>query len=196
MSLLDLLLGIIVGTSIIAGWVAGFARVGIGFCAAIAGLLFGFWFYGTPAAWFHKFVSSDTVCSFLGFFTIFLGCMIVGELIAKIVSKLFRWTGLSWLDRLLGAGFGFVRGAFIGAVFAAVLLAFTPKPMPNWMVDSKLLPYAVEASDAFTALAPAALKNAFQEGLTEIRKDWDATLKKSQRRGEPEKGNGKKKDGK
>src|SRR6185437_3800616 len=146
--------------------------------------------------WFHKFVSSETASNFLGFFFIFIACGILGTLIGKIVSKLFRWTGLSWLDRLLGAGFGLVRGAFIGAVFVAVLLAFTPKPMPNWMIDSKLLPYAVEASDAFTALAPSALKTAFHEGLDEIRKDWDATVKKSQRHGDSEKNTNKKKDDK
>ena len=196
MSLLDLVLGIIIAASVIAGWVAGFARVGIGFCAAIAGLVFGFWFYGTPAAWLHKLISSEAASNFLGFCAIFFACLVVGALLAKMVSKLFRWTGFSWLDRLLGAGFGFVRGGFIGAVFVAVLLAFAPKPMPNWMVDSKLMPYAVEASDAFTALAPAALKNAFREGLQEIRKDWEATLKKSQRRGESKKETGKKKDGK
>jgi membrane protein required for colicin V production len=179
MSLLDLLLGVIVGTSILAGFMAGFARVGIGFCAAVAGLVFGFWFYGVPAAWIHKYIGSVTASNFLGFSAVFFAFVIAGALIAKIFSKLFKWTGLSWLDRLLGAGFGFVRGGFIGVAFVAILLAFTPKPLPNWMIDSKLLPYAVDASNMFAAMAPNALKEAFQSGLAEIRKDWDEQLQKS-----------------
>src|SRR5579863_6390638 len=164
MSLLDLLLGLIIGTSIVAGFIAGFARVGIGFCAAVAGLLFGFWFYGIPADWIHKHIDSQTVSNFLGFFVVFFAFVIAGALIGKLFSKLFKWTGLSWLDRLLGAGFGFVRGSFIGVAFVAVLLAFTPRPLPNWMVDSVLLPYAVDASDLFSAMAPHALKEAFRAG--------------------------------
>ena len=66
-SLLDLLLGLIVGASVMAGFIAGFARVGIGFCAAIAGIVFGFWYYETPAAWIHKLISSQTASNVLGF---------------------------------------------------------------------------------------------------------------------------------
>ncbi len=104
--------------------------------------------------------------------------MLVGALIGKLLSKLFKWTGLSWLDRLLGGAFGFVRGSLIAIAFVAVLLAFTPKPLPNWMVDSKMLPYAIDASDMCAALAPRAIKDAFRESMREIAETWDDQLKK------------------
>lgn len=182
MSLLDLLLAIIVISSLMAGFVAGFARVGIGFCAAVAGLIFGFWFYGIPAAWFHKFVSSLPLSNVFGFLFVFWAVLMAGALIAKLVSTLFKWTGLSWLDRLLGAAFGIVRGAVIGVGFVAVLLAFSPRPLPNWMVGSMLLPYAVDASDLFASIAPADLKEAVRDGLQEIHKDWDDQLRKARRK--------------
>src|SRR5580692_2380198 len=173
----------VVGTSLVTGFLAGFARVGIGFIATVSGVLFGFWFYWIPADWFHKHVSSSTaLSSLLGFFSVFFAFVLVGALIGKLLSKFFKWTGLSWLDRLMGAAFGFVRGSFIGVAFVAVLLAFTPKPLPNWMVDSKLLPYAVDASDVFSTMAPHALKEAFRSGLVEIRKDWDEEVKRSNRK--------------
>lgn len=179
MSLLDLLLALIVVSSVIAGYSAGFARVGIGFCAAILGILFGFWFYAIPGAWIHKFISSQLLSNVLGFVVVFWTLLLVGTVVSAAVAKIFRWTGLSWLDRLAGAGFGVIRGAVIGVAFVAVLLAFSPRPLPNWMVTSQMLPYAVEASDVFASLAPAELKLAFREGLTEIRKDWDDQLRKS-----------------
>lgn len=178
MNLLDILLVMIVAGSVVAGFVAGFARVGIGFLATIAGLLFGFWFYGIPAAMIHKYVSSQQFCNLLGFMLVFLGAIALGGLFAKLLSKIFKWTGLSWLDRLLGGMFGVVRGALIAIAFVAVLMAFTSKPLPNWMVDSKLLPYAVDASDLCASLAPQALKEGFEDGLREIRRTWDEQLKK------------------
>jgi membrane protein required for colicin V production len=181
-SLLDILLGLIVVSSVMAGFVAGFARVGIGFCATIAGILLGFWYYETPAAWIHKTLSSQTVSNVLGFLVILWAVLLVGALVAKLVATMFKWTGLSWLNRVLGAAFGFARGALIGVAFVAVLLAFAPKPVPNWMVNSLLLPYAIDASDICASIAPAALKDAFRDGMQEIRKDWEEQLKKAKRK--------------
>jgi membrane protein required for colicin V production len=182
-NLLDILLVILIAASVATGFVAGFARVGIGFLATVVGLVFGFWFYGIPAATIHKYVSSDALSFIFGFLLVFLGCIAVGGLIAKLLSKLFKWTGLSWLDRLFGGAFGVVRGALIAIAFVAVLMAFVSKPLPNWMVDSKLLPYAVDASDVCASLAPQALKDAFQDSLHEIRKAWQDQLKRKKKPG-------------
>jgi membrane protein required for colicin V production len=181
-SLLDLLLGLIVLSSVMAGYVAGFARVGIGFCATVAGIVFGFWYYEVPAGFLHKYIISPAISKVLGFLVVFWAVLLVGALVAKMFATLFKWTGLSWLDRLLGAAFGLVRGALIGVAFVAVLLAFAPKPLPNWMVNSLLLPYAINASDICASIAPDAVKDAVREGMQEIRKDWEEELKKAKRK--------------
>lgn len=185
MNLLDLLLVIVIGGSVAAGFLAGFARVGIGFIAAISGVLFGFWFFGIPAEWFHRRMhASETLSNLLGFFAVFFGFVIAGALLGTLLAKLFKWTGLSWLDRVLGGAFGFVRGGLMAIAFVAVLMAFTPKPLPNWMHDSLVLPYAVDASDLCAALAPNAIKQAFREGLLDLRKAWDDQLKKKKKKTE------------
>jgi membrane protein required for colicin V production len=185
-NLLDLLLVIVVGASVVTGFMAGFARVGIGFIAVITGMLFGFWFYGIPAEWLHRHLSSNTLSKLLGFFLVFYAVVFVGALIGKLLAKLFKWTGLSWLDRLLGGAFGLVRGSLIAVAFIAVLMAFTPKPTPNWMVDSMVLPYAIDASNICAALAPKALKDAFRESMYDIRKAWDDQLKKQHKKKDPD----------
>ena len=63
MSLLDILLAIIIGASVYAGFRVGLARASVGFIAAIAGIIFGFWFYGIPAAWFRERIGSDTAAT-------------------------------------------------------------------------------------------------------------------------------------
>ena len=176
MSLLDLLVVIVVGASMAAGFVAGFARVSIGFLAAILGVVFGFWFYGIPAGWVHRYLHSAAVSNLIGFLLVFWAILAIGALFAKVTSKLFKWTGLSWLDRLLGGAFGLVRGALIAVVMIAVLLAFTPKPMPNWIAKSQMLPYAMEASNTITSLAPNAIKDAFRESMLELRTLWHEQL--------------------
>lgn len=179
MSLLDFLVVIVIASSVAAGLIAGFARVSIGFLAAILGVVFGFWFYGVPAGWVHRYLYSAALSNLIGFLLVFWSILAIGALVAKITSKLFKWTGLSWLDRLLGGAFGMVRGALIAVVMIAVLLAFTPRPMPNWMVKSQVLPYAMEASSAIASLAPNTIKNAFRESMQELRRLWNQQLTES-----------------
>ena len=184
MSLLDILLIAIVGASVIFGFLAGFARAGLGFLAAFTGMLFGFWFYGIPAAWIRGYVNSPTFANLAGFLVVFLACVLLGGLIGKLLSKLFKWTGLSGLDHVAGAGFGLVRGGVAAVAFISVLLAFTSKPPPRWITDSAMLPYVMGTSNVFAALAPRALKDAVRETVREIRQAWDDEVRKSQKRGD------------
>lgn len=179
MNLLDIVLVVIIAGSVVTGFLAGFARVGIGFLATFAGVLVGFWFYGIPADWIHDHgVHSEAASNLLGFLVVFLACTTLGHMIGKLLSKLFKWTGLSWLDRILGAAFGFVRGGLIGIVLVAVLLAFTARPLPNWVIHSRVLPYSIDASNLCADLAPNAIKDAFRESMRDIRKAWEEQFKK------------------
>lgn len=185
MTLLDLLIAVIVAASVVAGFVAGFLRVGIGMLALVCGVVFGFWFYGVPAAWVHQYVRSQAFCNLIAYFLIFIGCLLVGSALAKLMAKIFRWTGLSWLDRLLGGVFGLFRGALIVVALVAVLMAFTPKPPPNWMVNSITLPYAVNASNMMSQLAPSGIKDAFRDSLLEVRKAWVEQVRAARKELEP-----------
>ena len=178
-SLLDLIVLLILGLSAGAGFMAGFARVGIGFIAAVFGVLFGFWFYGIPAGWVHAYIHSVLASNLIGFALVFWAFLLAGALFGRVVSKLFKWTGLSWLDRLMGGVFGMVRGALVAVALIAMLMAFTPKPMPNWMVDSKVLPYAMDTSNLLAGLAPNAIKEAFRDSMREMHRIWDEQLRKS-----------------
>ena len=179
MNLLDLLLIAIVAVSVAVGFVAGFARAAIGFIAVIGGILCGFWFYGIPGDWLHRYFSSTTLSNILGFLVVFFGFQLAGGIVGKIVAKLFKWTGLTFIDRIMGAAFGLVRGTLAAVAFVAVLLAFNPTPPPNWMIDSTLLPYAIDASHVCASLAPHALTDAFRTSMNEIRKIWDDQVKKA-----------------
>ena len=181
MSLLDLLLAVIVGGSVVFGFLAGFARAGVSFLAAIAGVLFGFWFYGIPADFIHRYVGSQTFSNIAGFLVVFFVCVLMGALIGKLLAKLLKWTGLSWLDRMMGAGFGLVRGVVAAVAFVSILLAFTPRPIPNWMTGSLLLPYAIDASNMVATLAPRALKNSVRETVSEMHQLWEDQVRKSRR---------------
>lgn len=182
MNLLDLLLAAIVCGSVISGFISGFTRAALGMVSAFAGVILGFWFYEVPGAWFVGITGSQMVANLFGFFAVFLLTMAAGALVARALSGLFKLVGLSGLDRLMGAGFGLVRGTFVAAAAVAVLVAATPRPVPGWMQGSALLPYALGASDLAASLAPQTLKDSLSGSIGEIRKAWSDEVEKAKRK--------------
>ncbi len=174
MNWIDLVLLLVVASSVLAGFSAGFARVTVGFVAMLVGLFCGFWFYGIVAQYFVDYVSSRTIANLIGFFTILAGVLILGAIVGRILAKFFKWAGLSWLDRLLGGAFGVVRGFIIAAAMAAVLLAFAPTPPPPSVVESRFLPYVIDGADVLASLTPRELREGFHATKDKVKAVWSA----------------------
>jgi membrane protein required for colicin V production len=106
--------------------------------------------------------------------------VITGAIVGRVLAKLFRWVGLSWLDRLLGAAFGLVRGAVVAVALVTVILAFAPTPPPASIVQSKTLPYVIDTSSVLSAVTPHEVKDAFRETKEKVKKMWlDRVLHKT-----------------
>ena len=87
--------------------------------------------------------------------------------------------GLSFVDRLLGAGFGVVRGLLISIALVLALLAFTPgKSPPNAVVHSRVAPYVIDAARVCAAVAPHELKDGFRKSYEQVKTIWGNALKK------------------
>lgn len=69
--------------------------------------------------------SSEVVQYAAGFAVVFIGCAFVGGLLTFLVSKLVAAMGLAPVDRVLGAGFGAVRGIVL-LLAATVVVGMTP----------------------------------------------------------------------
>ena len=176
MNWVDLLLAIVVCASIVSGFMAGFARVGIGTAATFIGIFAGFWCYGLAGAYVLDYVSSRPLANLIGFFIVFLSIVLLGALIGRLVAAVFKWIGLSWFDRLLGATFGAVRGLLVAIAFVTVFLAFAPNPPPRSITDSLLLPYVVDASNVLSMATPHEIKDAFRQTREKVKRIWDEQL--------------------
>ena len=70
---------------------------------------------------------------------VFIGVLLVVAIARLLISLLLKAAGLGFLDRLLGAGFGVLRGVLV--VLAAVRVAgMTPLPQVAWWRDAMLAP--------------------------------------------------------
>jgi membrane protein required for colicin V production len=178
---LDILLAILILWSLVTGFLKGFARMGVGFVATILALLGGLWFYGTAGSFFLPHVSSKALANCIGFFLIFCALIALGALVGRLLAWMFKWVGLSWLDRLMGAAFGAVRGLILAIVVVMALLAFSSAPPPRSVVHSRIAPYVIDAARAVVAFAPRELKDEFHRSYEKVKKIWSEALQKGLR---------------
>ncbi len=168
----DIVLALIIVLSVIAGLRSGFARVVVGLLATIVGLLLGFWCYRIVAAKLTTLMRTPALADICGFLIIFFGVLIAGALVAALLANLFRWIGLSWFDHFLGGVAGFARGILMVAALAAILVAFVPSPVPSFIANSRMLPYASHVAAALAEMAPRDLKDSFFQEWQNLKQFW------------------------
>ena len=172
MTLLDFILLAAIAGAAIKGLSGGFARVGVGFIASIVGIFCAFWSYGITSAWIMPYVNSRPVANLLGFLVILIAFSIAGTLIGHVLARIFRWAGLSWLDRLGGAAFGLVQGLVIAVALVTVVIACAPTPPPDMLARSRVVPYLLGPSDAMAAMIPRELRDSFRDTTGRVRDMW------------------------
>ena len=169
---LDISLLLIIVWSAFSGLRAGLARVVVGLAATVLGLVAGFWCYRLIAAKILPWVKTVTIANVLGFLLILASALVLGALIGSLLSRLFRWIGLSWFNHLLGGLAGVLRGALIISALLDFFVAFSPSPTPAVLETSQVLPYVSRLSGWLVDLAPRELKDAFTEQIQNLRQIW------------------------
>lgn len=166
----DVVLLLILLASALSGLRSGLARVLIRLISTVVGVVAGFWCYRMVAAQLMPIIRTEVVANILGFCAVFCGVLIVGAVIAALLSRLFQWIGLSWFNHLLGGIAGVIRGALVIAVLVDILVAFSPSPTPQFISNSSLLPYTTEISAWLVELAPRELKDTFIQQMENLRR--------------------------
>ena len=135
----DIVLLAIVGLSTLVGLWRGFVVEVMSLAVWVAAFWLAFAFGDEAAALFAGAVQAAGARLFLGYAALFIAALLVGGLATWLMGKLVKSTGLSGTDRILGLGFGLLRGAALACVLV-LLLGFTPLPQDAWWRESRLLP--------------------------------------------------------
>lgn len=181
MNWLDIVLFLILLLSTLSAARRGFSREVIGIGAAIVGLIGGIWFYGLAGSFLLPYVSSPQVANFIGFFIVFVACVILGSIVSAIVQRFMQTVGLSWFDRLLGAVFGLGRGALLGLGVIIALVAFAPAvaadSAPAAVAQSRIAPYVLAGANFLVSIAPKEMKDGFRLHYGQLKAFWDRNKK-------------------
>ena len=136
----------------------------------IQGVLLAAWFHRDVARLFKDVVRTENIALFLGFSLIFLVTLLVGFVAIWFAARFMKFAKIEWADRLLGAGFGFIRGWMI---CAAVLLALTAfEIQTERLKNSELAPYFLPGSRVIAIMTPYEIKAKFLVGYRAMERWW------------------------
>jgi membrane protein required for colicin V production len=163
MTLADWFICAVVLLNVVTAAMQGFFSEALTMAGLVVGYLVAAWKYHGLAEWLESFLKNPWLAEILGFLTIFFAIVLLFGLAARTARWLMRQSGLSGLDRFLGAILGLLKGGLMVAVILMGMTAFTPTS--KLLANSQLAPYFLVVGRAAIWLAPTELRARFNQGL-------------------------------
>jgi membrane protein required for colicin V production len=126
MTFFDLIVLALVGASLIAGALRGFVRALIATLAMFVGVVVAARSYEVAGSFLRasNLVESNAAANAWGFLLIVGFALALGFAAGQLLKGSLKRARLEWMDRALGAVFGFVRGMAVCCVIYLALTAF------------------------------------------------------------------------
>ena len=110
--------------------------------------------FGADVAEVFTGIEQPSARLFVGYACVFVGVLLLGGVVTWALGKFIANTGLSATDRVLGVGFGLLRGLVLACV-AVLLMGFTSLPSEPWWQSSKLMPGVQLGAEWMQGFLPA-----------------------------------------
>ena len=163
MTLADWMICAVLLLNVITAAIQGFFAEALTMAGLIVGYIVAAWRYRGFAEWLEQYLKNPWLAEILAFLIIFFAIVILFGIAARIARWVMRKSGLSGLDRFLGALLGLLKGALMVAVILMGMTAF--EPTSKLLQNSQLAPYFLVAGNAAKWMAPAELRMRFDQGL-------------------------------
>ena len=151
----DFALIAIVALSTLFAFARGIVRELIALAAWVVGLVAAFAYAGAVASWFYGLDISAAAKHVIAFALILIAALVGGALVARTLSSAVKAIGLGFVDRLLGAVFGALRGLAVVVLFA-LAAGMTTLPKQDWWQNAVLARALAEAALSLKPYLPRA----------------------------------------
>jgi membrane protein required for colicin V production len=149
----DIVVSLIVVLAALAGLARGFVGEIVSLLAWVAGIVAVRFFYTPVKAIAERYTGTESGSAILALVVIFLGAFILVRIVGGKLSAGTKASIIGPIDRVLGLGFGAVKGVLGAALlFLLINLAFDTidpgEPSPDWIASARTAPTLAMVSKA------------------------------------------------
>jgi len=131
----------ILGLSIVLSLWRGFVREAISLAGWVAAFVVANMYVGNLASFLTPWIDNVTGRYVASYAILLAGTLVVGGITGLLAAQMVKASGLTVMDRLLGTGFGLVRGIIIALVLMYLLRQLAPPQNLVWLEQAQLTPY-------------------------------------------------------
>ncbi|HEY9404723.1 MAG TPA: CvpA family protein [Pyrinomonadaceae bacterium] len=162
MTFFDLIVLALVGASLISGALRGFVRALVATLAMFAGVVVAARSYEAAGSLLQDLdlVESNAAANAWGFLLIVGIALALGFAAGQLLKGSLRRAKLEWMDRMVGAAFGFARGMALCCVIYLALTAFPVRL--ETVAEARTAPALAEGAKLISWLTSADVRARFE----------------------------------
>lgn len=138
---------VIVAISSLMSLQRGFIREALSLVTWVVAFVIARVFSGSLSVYLTDVIDSPAMRLIAAFAGLFIVTLIVGAVVGALIKALVTATGLTTTDRVLGMGFGAVRGGLVVVVIIIVLKLIPEIQNEVWWKQSVLIPHFLVFED-------------------------------------------------
>lgn len=156
MTALDIIVLFLLGSGAAFGFLRGFVQEALSMIAWVLIILAVYMFHTPATAALAEVVGSDSGAAVLAFLALVIVIFALGKWIAKSIGAKSRKSLLGPIDRVLGFGFGMLKGLIIATlIFLLFVMGYdlvygADAGRPEWMTNSRTYPLLNASGDAMS----------------------------------------------
>lgn len=164
----DILVLVVVGLAATFGFLRGFVQEAISLFAGVVAIVAIHTLHTPLAVVLTPHVGTESGASVLAFFLLLIIPYLTVRMVARYLGTASRASALAPVDRVLGFGFGAVKGTLIIVLgYSVLILAYDtiwgPKGRPGWITHSRTYNFIDASSEAMVKMISQRRREAAQE---------------------------------
>ena len=156
MTALDIIVLFLLGSGAVFGFLRGFVQEALSMIAWLLIIVAVRMFHASATAALAEAVGSDSGAAVLAFLAIVIVIYALGKWISKSIGAKSRKSVLGPIDRVLGFGFGMLKGLIMATlIFLLFVMGYdlvygADEGRPEWMTTSRTYPLLNASGDAMS----------------------------------------------
>ncbi len=169
MNTFDIVIAVLIAFFIIRGVFRGFVKEFFSIVGVFVGFLGAMRYYERLAALITGEIINPAYLPIVAFLVIFAVVYFIISVSGVIIKYLLKITLLGWVDRILGAISGGLKGGLISAVFLLVLITFLPAGSPL-VTRSHLAPHLLSTIEKMALVLPKEMHRRYNGNIKAVKK--------------------------